>query len=702
MLLCAACGGLAIILGSLFAVLYFVLRSYTSSLHYFETVPSYVASVVLIVTGLLMLCFGWRRNRFGYLVKLCGACCLVCAVVCVVITVTTTVVHMNRLQTLRECIYNARARICTCFTGSSSSSSSFSGSSSHFMGQPLDSGQDQGSARFIFADTADCEVIHGALYACLRALFGLSVIGILVSLFSGMLVYQLLGHERKKMYWEQLELRSRTLFRRHHPPPCCGCCQDCRFAPSSGNAMVPWPPWDVLDDSYWGLHGGNLYSPGPCANGGPGGAAAGSATCNGQGHGAGAVNGVGGCPAHRRNNPPWNWLPWRPSTSENSDISSRTSQRRIVGDNETVIIGPDDHYGFPLSVNSSYRSPLALAATSPPGAAAQPHFPPERSERSERAIGWGPPPPYSRGGSNSETGSISIVSGSASLCMSPAQSPAPSGALAAIAAAGSPNPESHSSRKDQKQLQQQNVVRQKTQIYPSPVARMNVDPRRMPWSPQTAAAMSPSHAKNGYSARGGRVEPECELYFGDTSTSSFTISPSMHNEGCNGSAMYEEIHGHRYDTLQRPTESGGKSCQRSSWDVPANQRLLHQSQPKVPKIFSPIVVPKFIICGSSGPSSWVSNQTESTVDSCSFVPYHRAAVVSDSNANSNLISEEVYENVTNLDFDDKKPRALSPDEEVAIITSQFCASPQIDDVESTTQLDSDNEDDDSIIRAVNV
>jgi len=46
-LLCAACGGLAIILGSLFAVLYFVLRSYTSSLHYFETVPSYVASVVV-------------------------------------------------------------------------------------------------------------------------------------------------------------------------------------------------------------------------------------------------------------------------------------------------------------------------------------------------------------------------------------------------------------------------------------------------------------------------------------------------------------------------------------------------------------------------------------------------------------------------------------------------------------------------------
>lgn len=49
-MLCAACGGLAIILGSLFAVLYVVLRSYTSSLHYFETVPSYVASVSVKLT----------------------------------------------------------------------------------------------------------------------------------------------------------------------------------------------------------------------------------------------------------------------------------------------------------------------------------------------------------------------------------------------------------------------------------------------------------------------------------------------------------------------------------------------------------------------------------------------------------------------------------------------------------------------------
>ena len=38
-------------------------------------------------------------------IKVCGCCCLCSAVLCVVVTVTTTVIHMNRLQTLRECVY---------------------------------------------------------------------------------------------------------------------------------------------------------------------------------------------------------------------------------------------------------------------------------------------------------------------------------------------------------------------------------------------------------------------------------------------------------------------------------------------------------------------------------------------------------------------------------------------------------------------
>lgn len=111
----------------------------------------------------------------------------------------------------------------------------------------------------------------------------------------------------------------------------------------------------------------------------------------------------------------------------------------------------------------------------------------------------------------------------------------------------------------------------------------------------------------------GRVEPESELYFGDAS--SFTVS--IHNDNCNGSAMYEEIQGHRYDTLQRPANDNMVG-QRSSWDG-HSQRLpsasgIHGGQSRSrhsadtvgkAKIFSPIVVPKFVNCPSSGASSWV-------------------------------------------------------------------------------------------------
>lgn len=41
---------------------------------------------------------------------MCGSIGVVCALVCVLVTVTTTVVHMSRLQGLRECIYTEIAR----------------------------------------------------------------------------------------------------------------------------------------------------------------------------------------------------------------------------------------------------------------------------------------------------------------------------------------------------------------------------------------------------------------------------------------------------------------------------------------------------------------------------------------------------------------------------------------------------------------
>jgi hypothetical protein len=50
-------------------------------------------------------------------IKVCGICCLLSAVLCVIVTVTTTVIHMNRLQTLRECVYTQKNQACTCYSG---------------------------------------------------------------------------------------------------------------------------------------------------------------------------------------------------------------------------------------------------------------------------------------------------------------------------------------------------------------------------------------------------------------------------------------------------------------------------------------------------------------------------------------------------------------------------------------------------------
>lgn len=219
-ILCLVCGGSAVFVGVLFIAIYFTLRSYTSSLQFFETIPTYVPAAVLIVTGLMVMCFAKRRNRYTYLVKFAGGCCLTCVLLCVVITVTTTVVHMNRLQTLHKCDYSSKEKACMCLSA--------------IAELPAPDGEHQ----FVFNNTPNCEVVHGSLYGCLRALFGLSVVGILVCIFSSMLVYQLLSHERKKVYLEQLELRRRLLYRRHPNHTFCACYND---------MCAPWPLWDVLD-----------------------------------------------------------------------------------------------------------------------------------------------------------------------------------------------------------------------------------------------------------------------------------------------------------------------------------------------------------------------------------------------------------------------------------------------------------------------
>ncbi|CAB3241597.1 unnamed protein product [Arctia plantaginis] len=152
---CVGCGALAAALGGLLAAQHILLRAYTASPQHLETVPAAVPAAMI---------------------KVVGACCLVCALTCVLVTITTTVIHMNKLQTLKFCEYTKITRTCTCFS------------------RPPDaqhSGDDEG-VRCVFEGVSACGVVHGALYWCLRGVFALSVSAVLVCIFSCMLAYQLL------------------------------------------------------------------------------------------------------------------------------------------------------------------------------------------------------------------------------------------------------------------------------------------------------------------------------------------------------------------------------------------------------------------------------------------------------------------------------------------------------------------------------
>lgn len=63
--------------------------------------------------------------------------------------------------------------------------------------------------------TTDCGIIHGSIYSCLRAIFGLSIAGVLIAIFICLLIWQLLLHQRKKKQWEQLDQHCRNMYANH-------------------------------------------------------------------------------------------------------------------------------------------------------------------------------------------------------------------------------------------------------------------------------------------------------------------------------------------------------------------------------------------------------------------------------------------------------------------------------------------------------
>ena len=154
------------------------------------------------------------------------------------------------------------------------------------------------------------------------------------------------------------------------------------------------------------------------------------------------------------------------------------------------MIGPDDHYGFPLSGNSSYRTPLAVSATTPVNN--RPNY--TVSPGSEVALPWGPPPPYSRAGT-SESGSASV---STSVCLSLAGSPDPTVSHYKESA----STPSDSGLKENCLVKESRVLSNPNgSSIPQGSIRSNIDPRRMPWSTHAAGMVQQSGPVNSYPSR---------------------------------------------------------------------------------------------------------------------------------------------------------------------------------------------------------
>merc|ERR1719209_1820487 len=253
---------------------------------------------------------------------------------------------MNRLQTLRECVYQSSSRTCTCFAGIMDHRS-------------IDY---DATLRFVFAATANCEVIHGTIYSCLRAMFGLSVVGILVSIFSCMLVYQILSHEKKKKYLAELNSRCRGLYQRPELSSLSQHSAAWSICPSQHH-LCP-PAWDLQRP----CGPGNLYSPTPEVSS----VSTVSTTTAG---------GLGG-----ETREPWRWLQWARKPHSQAQVSATRPPHWRYSHPDTV-------YGFrpPGPGIQAARELLSSYSVSP------------GQLDSLSNLLWGPPPPYEGAPSTSPT-----------------------------------------------------------------------------------------------------------------------------------------------------------------------------------------------------------------------------------------------------------------------------------------------------------
>ncbi|KAK3861719.1 hypothetical protein Pcinc_032337, partial [Petrolisthes cinctipes] len=220
-------------------------------------------------------------------------------------------------------------------------------------------------------------------------------------------------HEKKKMYWEQLEHRRRLLYRRAPTAAAaanaCSCCDDYGFVPPS--ELYPWAPWDTLDDRYW--TGGQFYTPGAEDSSNASRSVLLGATTTPQGQGP-------------------LWLPWGGAWGAHSGVTAQQQQHQqqaaTQGDTGTITAAgdPTQSEDTRAQVTGVLLRPflprglenrLGLRRQHPPGHHSRrplsdpgvvlqlPRYPPTFTEAYLPPMAyqeafprymWGPPPPYSQ------------------------------------------------------------------------------------------------------------------------------------------------------------------------------------------------------------------------------------------------------------------------------------------------------------------
>ncbi|CAH1790414.1 unnamed protein product [Owenia fusiformis] len=107
-------GVVQIVIGFLLAVIYFSIRALTTSLEYIEVIPTYANAILIICSGVLVLCLYKRRDKIIIISAI--ILCIVSSVLCAAAGVLTMLRIMQTFHRFSTCDYDNDDHTCRCYT----------------------------------------------------------------------------------------------------------------------------------------------------------------------------------------------------------------------------------------------------------------------------------------------------------------------------------------------------------------------------------------------------------------------------------------------------------------------------------------------------------------------------------------------------------------------------------------------------------